>query len=70
MALKFLKGDEPDGLSRFQREAQTAAKLNPPNIAAIHEVGESAGRHFIAMQLVEGRRWNGSRGTTRRCSWS
>ncbi len=56
-ALKFLKdGDASttDDLARFKREAQMAAKLSHPHIASVYEVGESAGRHFIAMQYVEG----------------
>ncbi|MBI2901216.1 MAG: tetratricopeptide repeat protein [Planctomycetes bacterium] len=55
VALKFLKGGEAEELARFQREAQTAGRLNHPNIAAIYEVGETSGRPFIAMQFVEGR---------------
>ncbi len=54
VALKFLKSDVPDELARFHREAQMAAQLIHPNIAAIHEVGVAAGRHFIAMQYIAG----------------
>ncbi len=55
VALKFIKGAHKDELIRFRREAQTAAQLAHPNIAAVYEVGESTGRHFIAMQFVPGR---------------
>ncbi|MBI2901356.1 MAG: protein kinase [Planctomycetes bacterium] len=55
VALKFLKSDAAGEVARFQREAQTAARLNHPNIASIHDVGESEGRLFIAMQFVDGR---------------
>ncbi len=53
VALKFLKGGDED-FARFQREAQLAAKLNHPNIAAIYEAGTAQGRHYIAMQFIEG----------------
>ena len=54
VALKFLKYDDPDELARFQREAQTAARLNHPNIGAVYEVGENEGKHFIALQYIDG----------------
>jgi len=54
VAVKFLKSEAADEIERFRREAQTAANLNHPNIAAVHEVGEAAGRPFIVMQFVEG----------------
>ena len=57
VAIKFL----PESLltderasKRLVREAQAAAKLDHPNICAIHEVGEEDGRRFIAMQYIEG----------------
>ncbi len=55
VALKFLRGDDPDEVARFKREAQIAAQLAHPNIAAIYEVGDAGGRPFIAMQCVDGR---------------
>jgi serine/threonine protein kinase/tetratricopeptide (TPR) repeat protein len=57
VALKFLPPhlcNDEDCRKRFAREAQAAAKLDHPNIAAIHEVGEYRGRPFYAMQVVEG----------------
>ncbi len=54
VALKFLKGQDADEIVRFKREAQTAARLNHPTIAAIYDVGFSQERHYIAMQFIDG----------------
>ncbi|MHC4607261.1 MAG: tetratricopeptide repeat protein, partial [Planctomycetota bacterium] len=54
VAMKILKYDDEEELARFRREAQTAAKLDHPNIGTIYEVGEWKGKHFISMQFVEG----------------
>ncbi|HEX5731258.1 MAG TPA: protein kinase [Blastocatellia bacterium] len=39
---------------RFINEAKAVAKLDHPNICAIHEVGVEDGRDYIVMQYVEG----------------
>ena len=43
------------GRARLLHEAQSAARLNHPNVVAIHEVGEHAGQHFFSMDYIEGR---------------
>ena len=55
VALKLLPttGDE-ERRHRFLREARSAAALTHPNVAVIYEVGEDAGRIYIAMELIEG----------------
>jgi serine/threonine protein kinase/Tfp pilus assembly protein PilF len=57
VAIKFLphRATADEQLQkRFIREAQAAAKLDHPNICAIHEVGRHGGVDFIVMQYVEG----------------
>ncbi|WP_240519433.1 protein kinase domain-containing protein [Amycolatopsis antarctica] len=61
VAVKVLKAelsDDAEFLHRFRTEARTTASLNHPNIAGVHDYGETtAGEHSIAylvMELVEG----------------
>jgi len=57
VALKVLPdafANDPDRMSRFQREAMLLAALNHPNIAAIYGLEEGGARRAIVMELVEG----------------
>jgi len=45
---------DPEFVARFRQEAQAAAQLSHPNIVVIHDVGEQAGVHYIAMEYLEG----------------
>jgi serine/threonine-protein kinase len=57
VALKVLPEEmarNPRRWERFVREAKAVAALNHPNIVTIYAVEEAAGRHFFAMELVEG----------------
>jgi serine/threonine protein kinase len=57
VALKFLPqelADDAEAARRLQREAQTIAGLNHPNICTVYEIDEHDGVSFIAMERVEG----------------
>jgi serine/threonine protein kinase/tetratricopeptide (TPR) repeat protein len=45
---------DPDRRERLLHEARAAAALEHPHIGVIHEVGESDGVAFIAMELIRG----------------
>src|SRR5438034_9653087 len=57
VALKLLAAEltqNRDRLSRFDQEAYAASALNHPNILTIYEMGDEAGRHYIATEFVDG----------------
>ncbi|MFL5899465.1 MAG: protein kinase domain-containing protein [Solirubrobacterales bacterium] len=49
---RFLQ--DPQFVSRFQREAEHAAGLQHPNIVAVFDRGQEDGVNYIAMRYVEG----------------
>lgn len=57
VALKILpasRAKDPRVLSRFQREARLLTLLDHANVVRAFQVGDSGGRHFIAMEFLEG----------------
>jgi serine/threonine protein kinase/Tol biopolymer transport system component len=57
VAVKILRGDvadDPSRRARFEREAQTVAGLNHPNIVALFEVGNEDGVEYTVSELVDG----------------
>src|SRR5438034_1422120 len=57
VALKLLVEDLTENrerLGRFDQEAYTASALNHPNILTVYEMGDEAGRHFIAAEYIDG----------------
>ncbi|RPH51605.1 MAG: serine/threonine protein kinase, partial [Planctomycetota bacterium] len=54
VALKFLKFEDTEELARLRREAQTAARLSHPNIAAVFEITEANDRTFLVMEFIDG----------------
>ena len=57
VAIKVLPAEvaaDPVLLQRFYQEARTAARLDHPNIVRAIMVGEQDGRHYFAMEYVEG----------------
>lgn len=57
VALKLLRGgtlSAEEGKARLLREAQAMARLQHPNVIAVHDVGTFGDRVFIAMEFVEG----------------
>ncbi len=58
VAVKVVRGTsriDRRNLSLFEREIRSLARLRHPSIAAIHEAGSTAdGRHYFAMELVDG----------------
>jgi hypothetical protein len=55
LASEFSDAELVEARSRFFREAETAGRLNHPNIVTIYDVGEEGGLAYIAMEYLKGR---------------
>jgi tRNA A-37 threonylcarbamoyl transferase component Bud32 len=57
VALKILPpeaGTDSAFAERFTREARALAKLNHPNIVAVHDFGDAGGLFYLMMEFVDG----------------
>jgi eukaryotic-like serine/threonine-protein kinase len=54
LAAEFSDAELVEARSRFFREAETAGRLNHPNIVTIYDVGEERGLAYIAMEYLKG----------------
>src|SRR3989454_10562869 len=57
VAVKILPeifAQDPERVSRFEREAKLLASLNHANIAALYGLEQAGGKHFLVMELVQG----------------
>ncbi|PRQ06331.1 serine/threonine-protein kinase [Enhygromyxa salina] len=73
LAIKLLKTHTRDHAAgaRLEREARALAKLEHPNVVAIHDVGVHRDQVFVAMEYVEGqtlRAWMLERDQPRPCA--
>ena len=55
LASEFNDAELDEARTRFFREAETAGRLNHPNIVTIYDVGEESGLAYIAMEYLKGR---------------
>jgi serine/threonine-protein kinase len=55
LASEFSESELAEARARFFREAETAGRLNHPNIVTIYDVGEEHGLAYIAMEYLKGR---------------
>ncbi len=57
IAIKILPPDltrNEELLQRFRREAESAARLEHPNLVNVYDIGEENGFHYILMAFVDG----------------
>jgi predicted Ser/Thr protein kinase len=57
VALKILSaeaGRDPSFAQRFAQEARALARLNHPNIVAVHDFGRAGGYYYFLMEFIDG----------------
>ena len=58
VALKVMHAhlaEDPDFVSRFEREAKSAARLTHPHVVGVYDQGKADGHVYLAMEYVPGR---------------
>ncbi|HZI16146.1 MAG TPA: protein kinase, partial [Myxococcus sp.] len=56
VALKLVRGADPERVMRFLQEAKAQARIDHPHVCKVYEVGHVDGRDYIAMQFIGGSR--------------
>jgi serine/threonine-protein kinase len=51
----FTESHDPQVRERFLREAKSAAKLDHPNLCAVHDAGVRDGIYYLSMRFLEGK---------------
>ncbi|TKC91873.1 serine/threonine-protein kinase [Polyangium fumosum] len=54
VALKLLKGDDPELWRRFIGEARSQARIQHDHVCRVYEAGQADGEPYISMQFIDG----------------
>jgi len=54
IAIKLLKGDDPELWRRFLAEARAQARIEHEHVCRVYDAGQANGEPYIAMQYIEG----------------
>lgn len=55
VALKFIRGDDPEFAERLLMEARAQARIEHEHVCKVYEVGQAEGKPYIAMQYIQGK---------------
>ncbi len=54
VAVKLVRAEETTDTERFRMEAQTAGRLNHPNVVSVYDFGSHHDQLYLVMELVDG----------------
>jgi serine/threonine-protein kinase len=54
VALKLIKGEDPEQWRRFIQEARAQARVQHEHVCRVYEAGQADGEPYIVMQLIDG----------------